>query len=173
MSMVDGAVELAGMFDKRDAKARVHRTYDGGSFLWFEADVWIDPSKTGADDIGIFAARERVARNDTEVIAQARVSRHRDGNVQLLFQRQGQAADERDMQQPFPTGKWVRLKLERRGESTEATITLFLDGVPLVENVSLPALGQSKSPLVVGLFATGEIGREVVVRMDNVSIVTR
>jgi hypothetical protein len=67
----------------------------------------------------------------------------------------------------------VRLKLERRGESTEATITLFLDGVPLVENVSLPALGQSKSPLVVGLFATGEIGREVVVRMDNVSIVTR
>ena len=171
-SMNDGTVELAGMFNKRDGKGRVYRTYDGGSFLSLEADVWIDPAKANGS-IGIFAAREQVQRNDTEVIAEAAVSRHPDGNVQLVFQRRGQAKDERDMQQPFPTGKWVRLKLERRGESTEATITLYLDGISLAENVSLPALGQSKVPLVVGLFAAGEPGREVSVRMDNVSIITR
>ena len=173
LGMPGGTVELAGVFDKNGGKARVYRTYDGGAFLSLEADLLIEAGKTSANRIGIFAARERAQRNDTEVIAQALVARYREGNVQLLFQRQGQAADERDMQQTFPLGKWVRLKLERRGESTEATVTLFLDGVPLAENVSLPALGQSKSPLVVGLFVEGDAGREVAVRMDNVSIVTR
>lgn len=171
--MQDGTVELSGMFNKQDSKARVYRTYDGGAFLSMEADVWIEPGKADAR-IGIFAARERTnTRTGTEVFAEASVSRHKEGNVQLRFQRQGQAPDERDMQQPFPTGKWVRLKIERRGESSEATVTLFLDGIPLVENLSMPALGQAKSPLIVGLFAEGALGRPVLARMDNVSIVTR
>ncbi len=172
--MTDGTVELAGTFNKKDGKARVYRTFDGGSFLSLEADLWIEPSKGNADRIGIFAARERTStRTGTEVFAEASVSRHKEGNVQLRFQRQGQAPDERDMQQPFPTGKWVRLKLERHGESSEATVTLFLDGIPLLENLSMPALGQAKSPLIVGFFVEGDSGREVVARMDNVSIVTR
>jgi hypothetical protein len=170
----DGAVELAGVFNKQDARARVYRTYDGGSFLSFEADVWIDSTKSKADRIGIFAARERTnTRTGTEVFAEASVSRHKDGNVQLRFQRQGQAPDLRDMQQPFPTEKWVRLKLERRGESSEATVTLYLDGIPLLENLSMPALGQAKSPLIVGFFVEGDTQRPVLARMDNVSIVTR
>src|SRR6185436_9547295 len=170
--VVDGAVHLAGVFNKREGRGRIWRPFDGGAFLSFEADVWIEPDKANAD-VGIFAAREVARRNDTEIVAQAAVSRDSlSGNVQLTFQRQGQAPEERDMKQPFPTGKWVRLKLERRGQSAETTITLFLDGVPLAENVSTPALGQAKSQLVVGLFAGGDLNRPVDVRMDNVSIVT-
>jgi hypothetical protein len=101
------------------------------------------------------------------------VSRHDEGGVQLRFVRSGTAPDVRDMRQPFPTGRWVRVKLERRGESTEATITLYLDGIPLIEDHPAPALGQARSPLRVGLFVEGDTGREVLVRMDNVSVVTR
>lgn len=171
VSMIDGTVELAGVFQK-SGQGRVFRQYDGGVFVSFEADLWIDPQKANAS-IGIFAARERERRDDKEVIAEAAVTRHKEGGVQLRFVRQGQAVDLRDMQQPFPTGKWVRVKLERRGESAEATLTLYLDGIPLVENLSMPQLAQSKSPLLVGLFAEGDTGREVTVRMDNVSVVTR
>jgi tetratricopeptide (TPR) repeat protein len=171
-AIADGAVELTGQFTK-DGRGRVYRTFEASDFLSFEADVWIDPTKANAR-IGIFAARERASqRTGTETIAEASVSRHKEGNVQLRFQRQGQSEDVRDMQQAFPTGKWVRLKLERRGESAEASVTLFLDGIPLIENQSLPAIAQSKAQLLVGLFAEGAPGREVLVRMDNVSIVTR
>jgi tetratricopeptide (TPR) repeat protein len=170
-SMVDGAVELSGQFDKQEGRARIYRKFDTSSFLSFKADVFIESAD---GHIGIFAARERASqRTGTEVIAEAAVLRHPEGNVQLRFVRTGQARDERDMQQPFPTGKWVRLELERRGESSEASVQLSLDGIPLIESLSMPPLGQAKTELIVGLFAEGLPGRKVVVRMDNVAIVTR
>jgi tetratricopeptide (TPR) repeat protein len=170
-SMVDGTVELSGVF-QRSGKGRVYRTYDGGVFVSFEASLWIDPEKANAS-IGVFAARERERRDDREVIAEASVSRHKEGGVQLRFVRQGVAPELRDMQQPFPTGRWVRVKLERRGESSEGTLTLYLDGIPLLEDLPMPQLAVPKSPLLVGLFVEGDTGREVRVRMDDVSIVTR
>jgi tetratricopeptide (TPR) repeat protein len=171
-SMADGAVQLSGQFNK-EGRARVYRIYDASDFVSFEGDVWIDETNANGN-IGIFAARERPSqRTGTELIAEAAVLRHKDGKVQLRFVRQGQAEDLRDMQQPFPTGKWVHLKLERRGESAEATVTLSMDGIPLIENLALPALAQSKSQLLVGLFTEGAPGRNVLVRMDNVAIVTR
>ena len=171
VAVADGAVELAGSF-QHSGRGRVYRVYDGGVFVSFEADVWIDPAKAEGT-IGIFAARERQRRDDTEVIAEAAITRHRDGGVQLRFVRQGQAQELRDMQQPFPTGRWVRVKLERRGESGEATLTLYLDGIPLLEDLSMPQLAQPKTELLVGLFVEGETGRRVSVRMDNVAVVTR
>ena len=171
VSMADGMVEISGMFE-RSGKGRVYRQYDGGDFVSFEADVWIEASKANAS-IGVFAARESARRDGVDVLAEASVSRHKEGGVQLRFVRKGQLPEERDMQQPFPTGKWVRVKLERRGESAEGTITMFLDGIALVENQPMPALAQSKSPLLVGLFVEGDTGRDVTVRMDNVSVVTR
>lgn len=170
-SVNEGAAELSGVFTK-SGQGRIYKPFDGGTFVSFEADLWIDPTKANAN-IGIFAARERAGRSESEKIAEAAVGRHKEGNVQLRFQRAGQSADVRDMQQPFPTGRWVRVKLERRGESAESTVTLFLDGIPLIENQAMPTLGQSKSQLYVGLFAEGDPGREVLVRMDNVSIVTK
>jgi tetratricopeptide (TPR) repeat protein len=171
--MADGTVELSGSFSQ-SGRARVYRDYDAGAFLSFEADLWIDPEKNNAR-IGIAAVRERASgrTGESEVIAEASVSRHDEGGVQLRFVRSGTAPDVRDMRQPFPTGRWVRVKLERRGESTEATITLYLDGIPLIEDHPAPALGQARSPLRVGLFVEGDTGREVLVRMDNVSVVTR
>ena len=77
------------------------------------------------------------------------------------------------MQQPFPLGKTVRLKIARSGEGSDTSMTLFLDGIPVVENVKTPGLGQAKTPMLVGFFVEGDNGRAVEARLDNVSVVTR
>ena len=78
------------------------------------------------------------------------------------------------MQQVFPTGEWVTLRIERVGEASSSRVTLFMDGIPLIENVSLAGLGTgSSTPLHIGLFVEGETGRQVSARMDEVEVVYR
>jgi len=172
VDMNDGTAEIVGSFDKNGA-TRLYRTYQGGEFLSIAADVFITPGKDNAR-IGLYAAREKPGRDEVEILAEASVSRHKEGNVQLRFRKATQLeAEQVDMKQAFPTGQWVRLKIERIGESGDATVTLFMDGIPLQERVPMPQLGQTNSAIVVGLFVEGELGREVAVRLDNVSIVLR
>jgi hypothetical protein len=45
--------------------------------------------------------------------------------------------------------------------------------VPLIENEPLASLGQTSTPLLVGLFVEGKTGREALVKMDDVSVVYR
>ena len=77
------------------------------------------------------------------------------------------------MQQPFPVGQWVRLRIERTGESSDARVTISMDGIPLVEDVPFASLGRAASPLLVGVVAEGEPGRSVDARFDNVAVVYR
>ena len=107
------------------------------------------------------------------MIAGAGVARHKDGSLQVRVLRQGQPPDVTDMQQILATGAWVRLSIETRSEGSQRTITIAMDGIPLVENVPLAALGTATSPILVGLYAEGETGRQVRVRMDNASVVYR
>ncbi len=171
VAVVDGAVRIEGLFGK-SGDVRVFRQYPAGLFVSFQADIRIEPGKDSVL-VGIFAARERARREDTEVIAEAAVYRWKDGGVQLRFVRTGQTTETVDMRQEFPVGRWVRLELERLGESSESAVTLFLDGVPLLENVRMASLAQTTSPLLIGLFVEGQTGREVSVQMDNVSVVHR
>ena len=121
----------------------------------------------------MFAARERQRRRASDVIAAAGVSRHKDGSLQVRFVRQGQPEDVTDMQQSLPTGEWVRLSIEKSGEASRSAVTIALDGIPLVENEPLASLGTATSPILVGLFAEGEPGRQVLVRMDNAAVIFR
>ncbi len=175
--MEDGAVKIQGVFTAA-RQVSVYREYPASIFVSLEADLWF-PEVSGeyANNFraGILIARERQRRNaEAEVMGEASVSRHKDGGVQLRFVRSGRQPEIVDMQQPFPTGRWVRLSIVRQGESSQSTVTLSLDGVPLAEGVPLPVVGSgTTSPLVVGLFAEGEEGREVLVKMDNVEVVYR
>lgn len=173
VELVDGTLSVSGQFT-RSGDARVYRQYDGGEFLSLEAEVTIDPARASGR-FGLYAARERAGRAgaEPEVMAEAAILRHPEGNLQVRFQRSGQAIEERDMQQPFPLGQPVRLKLARTGEGSETRLTLYVDGIPVVEGVPMPGLGQSKTPLLVGFFVEGDNGRAVGARIDNVSIVTR
>lgn len=173
VELVDGVLTVSGQFT-RSGDARVYRQYDGGEFLSLEAEVTIDPARASGR-FGLYAARERAGRAgaEPEVMAEAAILRHPEGNLQVRFVRSGQATEERDMQQPFPLGQPVRLKLARTGEGSETRLTLYVDGIPVVEDVPMPGLGQSKTPLLVGFFIEGDNGRAVGARIDNVSIVTR
>lgn len=170
---VDGSVVVGGQFTK-NGDARLFRQFDGGEFLSFEADVTIDPAKASGK-FGLYAAKERAGRagSEPEITAEAAILRHPDGNLQVRFVRSGQAPDERDMQQTFPLGKTVRLKIARTGEGNDTRMTLYLDGIPVVENVVTSGLGQAKTPMLVGFFIEGDTGRAVEARIDNVSVVTR
>jgi len=173
VELVDGVLVVGGQFNQ-NGDARVYRQYDGGEFLSLEAEVTIDPARASGR-FGLYAARERAGRAgaEPEVMAEAAILRHPEGNLQVRFLRSGQAPEERDMQQKFPLGQPVRLKLARTGEGSETRLTLYVDGIPVVEDVAMPGLGQSKTPLLVGFFIEGDNGRAVGARIDNVSIVTR
>ena len=166
-----GAVKIEGVFD-RTGTTQIYREYPAGDFVSFEAKVWISPSSNVRT--GIFVARERQRRRDeVDVLSEASVSRHKDGNLQLRFVNTGQPEDLTDMSQALPTGAWTRLSISRTGDSNDTAVTIALDGIPLVENVTLSGLGASTSPLLLGLFAEGESGRQVQVKMDDVSVVYR
>ena len=122
---------------------------------------------------GLFIARELRRRNDNEIVAEAAVLRHTEGGVQVRFVRSAQENDVRDMEQPFPTGEWVRLRIERTGEASESAVTVSMDGIPLVENEPMASLGRASTPLLVGLFAEGDIGRQVLMKMENCAVVHR
>lgn len=173
VTLTDGVALVTGQFE-RNGDARLYRQFDGGEFLSFEADVTIDAAKASGK-FGLYAAKEKAGRagSEPEVTAEAAILRHPDGNLQVRFVRSGQAPEERDMQQPFPLGKTVRLKIARSGEGSDTSMTLFLDGIPVVENVKTPGLGQAKTPMLVGFFVEGDNGRAVEARLDNVSVVTR
>ena len=168
--LLDGSLLIDGVFQQRGT-VLVYREYEASLFVSFEADVWI-----GADTLvraGVLVARERQRRESAERIAEASISRQKEGSLQVRLLTQGKPSEETDMQQPLPTEQWVRLRVERSGASNASTVTLSMDGIPLIEDVSMPGLGRASSPLVVGLFLEGDPGRRANVRMDNVSIVYR
>jgi hypothetical protein len=171
VSVEDGAAVISGQFTKV-GDARIYREYPAGLFVSIEASVWIEPGKDSVR-AGLFAARERARKDTTEVIVEASVARHKEGGLQLGFTRSGQPPRTLDMQQSFPTGRWVRLKIERTGESADSAVTISMDGVPLIEDEPLASLGQTSTPLLVGLFVEGETGRAALVKMDDVSVVYR
>jgi tetratricopeptide (TPR) repeat protein len=170
VAMDEGAVKIEGLFDTIGS-TQVYREYLASDFVSFSADLWISP--TSNVRTGIFIARERQTRRSRDVIGEASVSRHKDGSLQVRIVRQGQPEELTDMQESLPTGEWVRLSIQREGVSSDTTITISLDGVPLIENVPVPSVGGANSPLLVGLFAEGETARQVLVKMDEVSAVYR
>lgn len=170
VSMEDGAVKVEGVFDG-PGTTQVYREYTASEFVSFEADVWIQSDSNVR--AGVFVARERQRKRERDVIAEASVSRHKDGGCQVRFISQGQPEELTDMQQPLPTEQWVRLSITRSGESSATAMTLSMDGIPLIENRSLPSAGTATSPLLVGLFVEGEPGRTAKVKMENVAVIYR
>lgn len=171
IGMLDGAVRIEGVHQTSGATL-VWREYPASLFVSIEADVWIEPRSNVR--AGIFVSRERARRNqEPEIVSEASVSRHPEGGLQVRVQRGGTEPVLTDMAQPFPTGRWVRLRIERTGESGNSKLAFSLDGIPLVEGASMPQIGRASTPLLVGLFAEGEPGRQIDVRMDNVEVVYR
>jgi tetratricopeptide (TPR) repeat protein len=170
VGLADGALEIAGAFTT-NGSTQVYREYTAGDFVSFSADLWIDPDTNVR--AGIFVSREQERRDAPEVVSEASVSRHQEGPLQVRIVQRGQPPVVTDMQQAFPTGRWVRLSIERSGDATDTAITITVDGVPLVQGVALASLASATSKLHIGVFAEGEVGRKVSLRLDNAAVVYR
>lgn len=167
--IVDGEVVLEGTFEATDGSL-LYRTLPASVFVSLEASLWIEP--TTKANVGIFLARERERRQGRELLARSAVWRHHDGSLQVSITKQGQTPIVADMEEPFPVGQWVRLRIERAGDASDSRVTLFADGVPLVEDVSMPSL-RASTPVIFGLVAEGEPGRTVSCKLDDVEVVFR
>jgi len=168
VSLVDGEVRIEGVFQS-SGSTQLFREYAAGEFVSIEANVSV-----GADTnarVGLFVARERRRRDRNEVMGEISVSRHKEGGLQVRFVRSGNEPEILDMQQPFPTDRPVRLRIERAAGTGDPRVTLSLDGVALIEGVPMPSLGRAASPVAVGAFAEGETGRSVRCGVDDVAIV--
>ena len=74
----------------------------------------------------------------------------------------------------WAVGEPVRLRIEREGDSsTDTTITVWLDDVPVLERIPMQALGRSNQPVTFGVFVEGKSGRRVNVTIDDVRVVRR
>ena len=168
--LVDGSVRMEGTFNDTGL-ALLQRVRVGSLFVSMEADVWVDASSRASVGLMVYDTRRR--SGEDEILSSVSVHRHYDGGLQVEIQRQGQSQPTLvDMEQPFPTGRWVRLRIERVGDDAEARATLLMDGVPLVENAPMAAL-RAQKPLNFAFFARGEPGREVQARVDNFKLVYR
>ncbi|MEM7306034.1 MAG: tetratricopeptide repeat protein [Planctomycetota bacterium] len=167
--IVDGEVTLEGTFETTGA-TMLFRPINATLFVAVEADVWIDPATKA--DVGLFLARERSRSTSRETLAEVSVSRHHDGSLQVGVLRQGQSPQVTDMEQPFPTGQWVRLRLERVGDDSDTSVTLLADGVPLIEDAPFASL-RSSAEILVGFRAEGEPGRQVKAKLDNYKLIYR
>jgi hypothetical protein len=167
--IVDGAVTVDGMFEQTGA-VMLYRSMAASLFVAVEADVWVDASSKA--DVGLFLARETAKRTSTDTIERVAVVRHFDGSLQVNLQKEGNTPKMIDMQEPFPTGRWVRLRIERRGSETDTRVTLYADGVPLIENAQMASL-RANTPLLIGFLAEGEPGRPVKAKLDGFKLIYR
>jgi tetratricopeptide (TPR) repeat protein len=171
-SLRGGELVLSGTF-RTSGEARFDRVYAAAEFLSLQARVWISADSNAR--AGLFVAREQGSGDRARTLAYAAVARSRDGLAQVRAIQPGREdQDWRDLPEaafPFPAETWVRLGIERVGEGAETTIVITIDGIPVLEGVALSNLARGNNPLTVGLFAEGDTGRRVEIRLDDVEIV--
>jgi tetratricopeptide (TPR) repeat protein len=171
----DGLVSIAGTF-RAPGRSRLWQLRSAGDFVSIEARLTVK-SGTSAR-VGLFVARESQRGGETQVEAEATISRHpeagRDALQVRAMQRGGEETPQRDVPGfAWPLDKPVVLRIERLGESSDARVRCSLDGIPMLDEAKLPALGRTTSELRIGAFAEGQPGRTVQLEIDDVEIVYR
>jgi len=172
IELIDGKILIEGQMTVT-GRTRLLRLIPSGRFVSFDSTVTVH-SITSAR-VGIFLSREirRGARGNMDVQAMVSVSRHLEGDVQGRVVKQGVGpymelyTTNWDKEQPMP------LRIERKGEGTDTTITLYVDGLPVIEDLRVPALGRASSELRFGVFVEGDTGRKVKVSVDDIEVVRR
>ncbi|MFT5830692.1 MAG: tetratricopeptide (TPR) repeat protein [Bacteroidia bacterium] len=172
VELEDEELHISGQF-QGNGEVRVFKSFPAVQFVSFAADFTI--SADSAARAGLFIAREQQRGGKRTVSAQVRVHRHKDGSLQTHVLRNGRpdegAQDVTWMD--FPAGETVRLRIERSGSDTKATVNIFVAGVPVLEDVPMSSIGKSTAALSVGFFSEGESGRRIDMTVDNVEIVRR
>lgn len=172
VELVDGRVLIEGQM-KVSGITRFLRVIPSGRFVSFDCTVTVH-GETNAR-AGIFLSREirRGARGNMDIQAMVSLSRNREGDVQGRILKQGVG----DYMELYTT-RWDKdqampVRIERKGDGTDTTITLYVDGLPVIEDLRVPALGRASSELRFGVFVDGETGRRAKVTVDDVEVIRR
>ncbi|MDP6739422.1 MAG: tetratricopeptide repeat protein [Planctomycetota bacterium] len=171
----DGAVWIEGQLTK-ESRTRLYRELPADRLLSLEAELTVHPDSRDVT-VGIFVARETEGRTgDIRTHAAVELVRHWDGAVRATLTKKGEldAAAQDLYTAQWDVGEPMRVGIEKRGEtSSDTTVTLWVDDVPVIENLALPTLGRSSQPLRFGIFVEGRAGRRASVSVDHVGVVRR
>jgi tetratricopeptide (TPR) repeat protein len=173
--LAEGVLRLEGTFTST-GEVRYYRELASAEFVAVEADVWVSSDTNGR--AGLFVSRENLqGRSSTQVLGRIALARSRDGIAQVITEQSGRNetgwVDLPTDSAPFEADRWHRVRIERAGEGNDATISVYLDGLPVVANQRFTGLGTGNNPLVFGLFVEGDTGRRADARIDDVEVTRR
>ncbi len=176
VTLSEGALRIEGAFTQNGV-VRVFQQYNPAEFVSLELDVTIAPDCNAK--VGVFLAKERVGAGGVQTQSKIGIARRRDGGLVVLTMDTA-TADENWEDVPsqgaawWPTGRPVRLRIERVGEGNQSTGRLLIDGVPVREGFKLPrTAAPSGADVRVGVFVEGATGLPAKVSVDNVDIIRR
>jgi tetratricopeptide (TPR) repeat protein len=171
----DGKVVIEGTLDRK-GRTRVFQELETERFLSFFADLTITAENREAT-AGIFISVERT-RGDQAAEAQAEILlvRGRDGTIRAKVRRS--SSDDGTWQDApagpeWPIGKPVRVGLERVGDETTSTFTLYVSGEPVFTGLPGDGIQRSRQAVRFGVFSDGEASRRSSITMDDVEVVRR
>jgi tetratricopeptide (TPR) repeat protein len=171
-ALESGELVLSGNF-KTIGEVRFERLYEASKFVSIQARVKVSGDSNAR--AGLFVSRETGRGDRTRIQAYAAIARSRDGAAQVRTivpgKEGGDWIDLPPADFPFPADEWMTLAVERRGEGSDTTVAIYLEGIPVLEGLPMTNLARGNDALQVGLFAEGDTGRRVEVRMDDVEVV--
>jgi Tfp pilus assembly protein PilF len=174
VGLVDGRILIEGVIGT-GGRTRILHAIPAGDFVNWQGEVVVE-SGTAAR-VGVFLALEKANSGPTESTerAAAMLSRNKDGAVQSRIVQSGNSeAPHTDVPgASWPTDRPVAVRIERTGEGNESNITIYLDGVPVVQDARVAALSSKTAELRFGVFVEGDPGRKARVSLDNVEVVRR
>jgi tetratricopeptide (TPR) repeat protein len=177
VSLEGGQLVVRGTFKKND-RTRVFRELSAPDFVSIEMDVTVMADNNAK--VGVFIAKER-RRGGGVVDRQGEVSaaREKSGVLALLMEDTAKADPEwEDVPDIagtpwWPTGRPVRVRIEKVGEGSDAYGRISVDGILVRDGFGVRKLATSSSKLKVGLFVEGQTGLPAHVVVDDVEMVYR
>ncbi len=175
VSIHDGVVTIEGTF-KTAGRSRLWQLRNAGDVVSIQAKLTVRAGTTSR--VGLFLSRESERNGETQIDAEATISRHPDPIKNAVQFRAMKRGEEELAYVEVPGTDWkidqtVLLTIERVGDASDARVRASLDGIPIAPDTSLSALGRTNNPLRMGVFAEGAPGRSVSVEIDDVQIVYR
>jgi tetratricopeptide (TPR) repeat protein len=175
ISIHDGIVTMGGSF-RANGRARMWQVRGAGDFVSIEAKLTVKAGTTAR--VGLFVSRETQRAGETQVDAEITASRHYEAGKNTIQTRYIKRGDE-DLPYTDVVGfEWkldtpVVVRIERTEDKDSPKIRVLFDGIPVLDEKPIPALGRTTNEVRIGIFAEGQVGRVVQVDIDDVEIVQR
>jgi hypothetical protein len=147
-----------------------------GDFVSIEAKLTVKAGTTAR--VGLFVSRETQRAGETQVDAEITASRHYESGSNTIQTRYFKRGEEATPYTDVNGFEWkldtpVVVRIERTEDKDSPKIRVLFDGIPVLDQKSIPALGRTTNEVRLGIFAEGQVGRVVQVDIDDVEIVQR